>query len=127
MAAEEEEAAEISVHGWRFLCLVRKGAPDILRAHLTIPPFPQEALDLSFPAPVISRDGVCGTAPARYSALRNEFIAAQNRFTDDFDMVLYRDETTAGSVYVTEYLSRKKTQVKASLDAGRFSCGSTGL
>lgn len=68
--------------------------------------------------PVISHDGVCRTEPARYSALRNEYIAAQIRFTDDFDMVLYRDETMAGIVYaasggadrdlraVIEYLSR---------------------
>jgi hypothetical protein len=68
--------------------------------------------------PVISHDGVCRMEPARYSALRNEYIAAQFLFTDDFDMVLYRDETMAGIVYaasggadedlraVIEYLSR---------------------
>lgn len=41
MAAEEEEAAEISFHGWRFCCLVRKDAFDLLRAHLMISPFPR--------------------------------------------------------------------------------------
>lgn len=68
--------------------------------------------------PVISHDGVCRTDPARYRAPGNEYIAAQIRFTDDFDMVLYRDETMAGIVYaasggadedlraVIEYLSR---------------------
>ena len=31
---------------------------------------------------------------------RPEYIAAQFLFTDDFDMVLYRDETMAGIVYM---------------------------
>ena len=84
-ADKKEEAPEISVHGRRFHYLVRKEALDILRAHLTISPSLQENARDFFSVPVISHDVVCRTNPARYSTLRNEYIAAQIRFTDGFD------------------------------------------
>ncbi len=91
--------------------------PVPLRAHLTITPSsPEEALDFSFSAPVLSRNGISRTAPSRYSALRNEYAAATLVFTDNFDRILYTDETMEDSVYaagrdgdpaaVIEYLSR---------------------
>jgi hypothetical protein len=45
------------------------------------------------------RQTAVNNGTARYSGLKNEYIAAQIRFTDDFDMILYRDETLGESVY----------------------------